>query len=208
MAVKAVIFDIGGVIVDADLEGYAAIAARLFQCTEDDMRAAVQSRLGKLETGQIDSPAFWKEVGEHLWVQGKGKPAEPDRCATIWTKLIREKMKINLNMLNLCWSLQRGGVVVAALSNTIADHAKHLATLGAYNPFRPCVLSCEVGLRKPDRAIYALTAKKAGKAPKECLFVDDSQTNVDGAKAAGMQAHLFTNMPALLVELGKHKLLK
>ena len=207
MAVKAVIFDIGGVVVDADLERYASIAAKLFSSTEQDVRLAVQTRIGKLETGHTDSEAFWKEICEFLWSQGKGKQVEPAQYKGLWRKVLTDKMKINLQMLNLCWSLNRRGVIVGALSNTILEHAEHLASLGAYQPFRPLVLSCEVGLRKPDRAIYLLTAKKAGKAPKECLFVDDSMANIEGAKAAGMQVHHYTAMPGLLQELGRHKLL-
>ena len=207
MAVKAVIFDIGGVVVDADLERYAVLGSKLFGCSEDDMRKAVQSRIGKLETGKIDSDAFWKEIGESLWSQGKGIQVDPDKVKGLWRKVLADKMKINLQMLNLCWSLTRRGMVVGALSNTIQEHAEHLSSLGTYQPFRPIILSCEVGLRKPDREIYQLTAKHAGKPTKECLFIDDSAANVEGAKAAGMQAHLYTSMPALLQELGKHKLL-
>ena len=206
MAIKAVIFDIGGVIVDADLERYASMAARLFQGQEADVRLAVQQRLAGLETGKIDSATFWKEVGESLWSQGKGKPAEVTQTQGLWRRVLADTMKINLQMLNLCWSLHRKGVIVAALSNTIREHAEHLVQVGAYQPFHPCVLSCEVGLRKPDKAIYQLTAKKAGKATKECLFVDDSLANVEGARAAGMAVHHFTGLQPLIQELGKHKL--
>ena len=207
MAVKAVVFDIGGVIVDVDLEGYAAVAAPLFCASVEDMRAAVLSRIVKLETGQLNSDGFWKEVGELLWRQGKGKQSEPEQCNGLWARIIREKMKTNLDMLNLCWSLQRKGIVVAALSNTIPEHAEHLAAIGTYKAFNPCILSCQVGLRKPDPAIYFLTAEQIGKPVKECLFIDDSPVNVEAARAVGMQAHHYTTFPSLLQLLGRQRLL-
>src|ERR1017187_7117698 len=100
MAIKAVIFDIGGVIVDADLEGYATVAAPLFSSSVADTRAAVLSRIGRLETGELDSKGFWKEVGESLWREGKGKPLDPSQCSwtNLWGQVIKETMKINLNM--------------------------------------------------------------------------------------------------------------
>lgn len=207
MAVDAILFDIGGVIVDADLERYASVAARFFEATEDDLRLAVQDRVPRLETGQIDSETFWKEVGEWLWSKGKGKLAEPSICKGLWKKLLADKMKINMQMLNLCWSLARKGMVVGALSNTIVEHAEYLAALGAYQPFRPCILSFQVGMRKPNRDIYQLAAKKTGKAIKKILLIDDSLVNCEGARAVGMQAHHFTAIPLLVAELGKHKLL-
>lgn len=48
------------------------------------------------------------------------------------------------------------------------------------------VLSCEVGIVKPDRQIYMLAAKKLGLAPEECLMVDDREEFCAGADAAGM----------------------
>jgi HAD superfamily hydrolase (TIGR01509 family) len=52
--------------------------------------------------------------------------------------------------------------------------------------FDATVISGEVGLAKPDTAIYLLTAAKLGLEPGECVFVDDLAVNVRGAAAAGM----------------------
>lgn len=48
------------------------------------------------------------------------------------------------------------------------------------------VLSCEVGIVKPDRQIYLLTAKQLGVMPEECVMVDDREDFCAGADAAGM----------------------
>ncbi|PTR31651.1 HAD superfamily hydrolase (TIGR01509 family) [Rhodococcus sp. OK519] len=48
------------------------------------------------------------------------------------------------------------------------------------------VVSGDVGMAKPDRRIYELTAERLGLAPGECIFVDDLIANVRGAVAAGM----------------------
>jgi putative hydrolase of the HAD superfamily len=65
------------------------------------------------------------------------------------------------------------------------------------SPLAPCfdtaVFSCDVGLVKPDPAIYRLAATRLGVEPAECLFVGDGGNDeLDGARAAGMTPVLLT----------------
>lgn len=201
MVIKAVIFDIGGVLVDADLESYAALAAPAFATSPEDIRLAVQTHVGQLETGKITSDIFWKQVGDFLVKNKKGVAASPRDTQGLWRQALNYKFRLNKKMMELCWAVQSKGVVLAALSNTIKDHATELASQGVYQPFKPLILSCEVGLRKPDPAIYKLCLSKVGQPAKECLFVDDSAANIEAAKKAGMQTHHFTTLNPLLSEL-------
>jgi 2-haloacid dehalogenase len=66
---------------------------------------------------------------------------------------------------------------------------------------RGVTVSGEVGMIKPDRGIYDLHAESFGLDPAATIFIDDSQKNVDGAKAAGWQAVLFQNAKALEEDL-------
>lgn len=72
---------------------------------------------------------------------------------------------------------------------------------------RGVTVSGEVGLIKPDRAIYDLHAKTFGLEPSAALFIDDSEKNVEGAKAAGWQAVHFTSPAQLRADLERHALL-
>ena len=58
------------------------------------------------------------------------------------------------------------------------------------------VYSHEVGLRKPDPAIYPLAAQRLGVEPQEVVFLDDVQANVDAALAVGMAAVLHPSADA------------
>ena len=75
---------------------------------------------------------------------------------------------------------RRSGLLTAVLSNADGPARPGLAGLG------PVVLSGEVGLRKPDPAVYRLAARLLGVAPERCVVVDDVPANVRGAAAAGM----------------------
>jgi putative hydrolase of the HAD superfamily len=63
------------------------------------------------------------------------------------------------------------------------------------------VYSHEVGLRKPDPAVYALTASRLGVEPGEVAFLDDVAANVEGARAAGWHAVLHQNTERSIAEL-------
>jgi putative hydrolase of the HAD superfamily len=60
--------------------------------------------------------------------------------------------------------------------------------------FTSIFVSSELGLRKPDPEAFAEVASRAGFSPSEFLFFDDTSENVDGARAAGMQAVLVQSI--------------
>ncbi|MBX9464524.1 MAG: HAD family phosphatase [Aquamicrobium sp.] len=69
---------------------------------------------------------------------------------------------------------------------------------------RGVTVSGEVGLIKPDERIYNLHAETFGLTPATTLFIDDSAKNVEGAKAAGWNAVLFTGAERLAEDLRDH----
>ncbi len=69
--------------------------------------------------------------------------------------------------------------------------------------FDEYALSYELGLLKPDAAIYLEAARRAGSAPGECVFIDDMEENVRGAEAAGLKGILYKPGTDLAAELRK-----
>ncbi len=67
--------------------------------------------------------------------------------------------------------------------------------------FDVVVISHVVGLRKPERPIFELAAAKLGRAPADCVFVDDTQANVATARELGMAAVHYTGEPDQLAEV-------
>ena len=90
-------------------------------------------------------------------------------------------------------ALDARGVPLFAITNFSADfwrpfRAREDAFFGR---FRDIVVSGEEKLLKPDPAIYFRAVDRFGLKPAEALFVDDCALKVEGARAVGMQAHLF-----------------
>jgi FMN phosphatase YigB (HAD superfamily) len=63
--------------------------------------------------------------------------------------------------------------------------------------------SCELGVVKPDPAIYLHTVKKLGISPDQALFIDNLEKNIVGAEAVGLHAALFQNVEQLQSDLAR-----
>ena len=80
------------------------------------------------------------------------------------------------------------------LSNTNALHIDFIRERYEFpNLVRGAILSHELGLRKPDPAIYRAALKMSGTKPEETVFVDDLKPNVESAGKMGFQAIRFRN---------------
>lgn len=82
---------------------------------------------------------------------------------------------------------------IAMLSNVAKDRMQELFTPEDIAIFDDVVLSFKVGLAKPDPRIFHLAAERLGVEPYECLFIDDLEKYLVGAREAGMQTVHFTN---------------
>ncbi len=105
--------------------------------------------------------------------------------------------------------LDERGVPLFAITNFSADFwgPFHEREKAFFSRFRDIVVSGEEKLLKPDPAIYYLALDRFGLKPQQALFIDDRQVNVDGARAVGMQAHLFTTAEELRERLQSEGLL-
>lgn len=64
-------------------------------------------------------------------------------------------------------------------------------------------VSCRMGLRKPELEVYEHVVETLGVDPEVCLFVDDRETNVEGAREAGLQSFVFEDATSARVELAE-----
>ena len=110
----------------------------------------------------------------------------------------------------LAWakSLQRAGLLTAILSNmgpeVLRTMRQEFAWLADFNQL---TWSCELGIAKPDPAIYHLTCDKLGVLPGDALFLDDKIENVRAAEQLGLQALQFRSVEQLRGDLAERNLL-
>jgi epoxide hydrolase-like predicted phosphatase len=101
-------------------------------------------------------------------------------------------------MINVVRRAKRAGIATALLSNSWGNEylRDDWDTL-----FDAVVISGEVGMRKPDREIFDYTLHRLGRDAREAIFVDDMETNIRGAAAAGLIGVHHRSYDETLMEL-------
>jgi 2-haloacid dehalogenase len=98
--------------------------------------------------------------------------------------------------------LKKAGYRLYGLTNWSAEKFSLIKEkYEAFHLFEDIVVSGEVGLVKPDPAIFRLLLQKIHRQPDECLVIDDSLENIEAAQKMGFVTHHFTSPASLEVEL-------
>ena len=95
-------------------------------------------------------------------------------------------------MADLVRGLKQKGYKLFLLSNASFRQPQYWPKIPGSEYFDGTVISAFQHCKKPDHRIYEILIKQYGLIPEECLFIDDVEENVAGARDAGMKAILFT----------------
>jgi len=104
-------------------------------------------------------------------------------------------------MIHRVRELRADGYRTAILTNNIKEWGRYWKGSIPLDLFDVVVDSCEVGLRKPDPAIFRLTCERLGVAPEAAVFLDDTRRHVESARQVGLHAILVADPLAALAEL-------
>lgn len=199
-ATKAVVFDIGNVLIHWD--------AHLAFLLELGSRPAVDAFLERTDFFARNLRA---DAGEAFSELAAEIPSAADR-ALFATYVERFAMTVP-RPIEGTWALmnrlRRKKFHIHAITNWSAETwpigVKAHPRLGT--SFGVTVVSGKERLLKPEAAIFRLLCDRAGVAPGECIFIDDSLKNVAGARATGMDAIHFENPVQLEKALAERGLL-
>lgn len=203
MSKKALIFDMGGVLVDLDIEGCKSAFKSLlgFYGIDEIIDPCHQKGIyGQLEEGTVSGDEFRRIVLSESFPGSV--PEDVDRAMYHILKGI-EPYKVEL--------LKRlsGSYDLYLLSNNnsicIVRSAEMFKEAGIPldEIFIKCFLSYEMKCLKPSEKFYKDVIGQIGKSPEQMLFIDDSQKNVDGAIEAGLPSVYYapgSDLSALLAD--------
>jgi FMN phosphatase YigB (HAD superfamily) len=188
---RTLVFDLGKVVIPFDFsKAYGALeAACPYPAYEIAARIRATGLDRRLETGAMGSKEFVQSIIRELEV----RLTYPE-FLSIWNSIFLSETLIPDEML----AGLRRRYRLLLLSNTNAMHFESIqANYPILRHFHDFVLSYRVGMVKPDPAIYRHAASLAGCPVEECLFIDDLEENVAGARVAGMQAIQFSSLEQL-----------
>jgi glucose-1-phosphatase len=173
---KLLVFDVGGVFIDLDLAARSAILASGGRWAPDEPAPVALAELNRdYRLGQIDDEAYVTSASQLYGISRH----DVYRAETALLKGVLQPMADLVPVL-------RATHRVVCLSNTQAIHWRHILDhmLGA-DFFDACYLSHDMGLEKPDPAIYRKLAQDETVSGEEIVFVDDTAENVETALALG-----------------------
>ena len=193
MAIKAFVFDCGGVILwNPDLSRYHAWENRLgLRRGELAMRLYERPAWRRAEVGEITEEAYWVEAAKDL---GLCDPQDVHALKNdMWDSWV-----VNSRTLDLIDSV-RQRYQVAVLSNATDVLGTALdKRYGIAERFDCIISSADVGVAKPERRIYEIVLERLSITPDQALFIDDRPENVAAAARLGMHVIWFVNNDLLV----------
>lgn len=189
---EAVIFDFFGVIHDDPLKPW------LLEVNKSK-HAHIANITRQFDTGAISYDAFFVGLSQH-----SGQSVEAITTKFRGAKVNHEVIKMINNIIP--------STKIALLSNAGSEELHPLLDKQQLHAqFNEIIISSEVGLAKPDDAIFLLTLDKLKTAPEKTLFIDDNLHNIKAAQRLGIHGLHFTDSKLLrskLKEISKSSLRK
>lgn len=199
MNIRALIFDLGGVLQGLD---WSPVVNSLLDLRADlditGYREAFYhdrpANFDRYATGRMDAETFWSGVAERLNLP----PDSTDRLSRSFEQVYSF---LNVDLRDML--LELGGEYrLFALSNACPEIERRVAASPAYHGlFDELFFSHTIGCKKPSPEAYRHVCRRAGLAPEECVFVDNDMANIPAARAVGMHTVLYSGQEALAREL-------
>lgn len=199
-----IISDYGGVLTSPLAGAFAEIDAR--HSLPDAALNAAMVRAGEregvdllaeLECGRLGEPDFMALLGSQL-------SADLGRVVDLsaFSEHYFAGLAPNAEMLDALAAVRAEGYRMSLLTNNVREWGPRWRPMVPVDAlFDDVVDSADVGLRKPDPAIYVLACERLGVPAHECLFVDDFAHNCEAAEALGMTAIWFQDTGVAVAQL-------
>lgn len=197
MAVEAVLFDLGGVIVDSPFDTFTRYERekglpdgfiRTLNATNPHDNA-----WARLERSELDFDAFCRAFAAEAEAAG----GEVD-ARELFAMLSGDVRPAMVEAVARC----RERFKTALLTNNFVTPVAGSAHAPLLDLFDVVVESAVVGIRKPDPRFYQLACDRLAVAPAAAVFLDDLGVNLKPARALGMTTIKVTSTEQALDELG------
>lgn len=188
--ITTIIFDFGGVLINLDIN----LCIRNFEKLGVENPEQYIGSYGQAgfflqwEKGEIDLMEFRNKVREI----SSGNPTDEDIDAA-WCSFLLDVPEHRIKLLLELKKKYR--LLLLSNSNPLHIEVNAKKEFGKYgldirDVFDKCFISYEMGVTKPDPAIFNRLLSEAGVSAEECLFLDDGQKNIDVAKKLGINSLL------------------
>jgi len=203
--IKCIAFDVGGVLQlgeyigtrDCDHNvGTHEYLSKKFKKDLDSWFDSIDTVYAKSMDGGISRE-------EAISTMAKNIGTTSSKLVKMFHKAYRIGFKRNKELFKLAFKLKKQRYKIGILSDQLYLSADVLTPKKDMKKFDPVIVSCYVGLRKPDIKIYKLFIKKSKLKAEEIVFIDNRDWNLKPARKLGMKTILFKDNKQCFRELKK-----
>ena len=196
MTIKAVFFDLGGVIVRTEFQAPRQKLADRLGIDYDDLSKLIfdSESSVRASTGELSSEQHWISVIQRL------KRPDSER-QTIRDEFFAGDI-VDRTLVEYIRSLRRK-YKTGLISNAWSDLRDFILREKFADVFDEMIISAEVRAMKPDPKIFQIALERFGVKPKEAVFVDDFYANIEGCEKVGMKGVHFKDAESTLEQLKK-----
>lgn len=194
MLYALVIFDIGNVVVEVASDKLIHEVSQLVGEPVEHVKKVVYNdeHLVPFELGHVSATVYYKSLKKTLKL-----PWSYEQFVSSWNAIFKE----NADVTQILHRLSKHHKLIA-LTNTNRLHLEHIkAAFPSLSVLNDWVASCEVGLRKPDPAIYQLALERARVFARDAVYIDDRPDLVEAGRSVGIKAICFKNSRQLNEDL-------
>jgi putative hydrolase of the HAD superfamily len=194
-------FDLGMVLLEFSVERMLRQMAEVTGVSPEALKEILFDRglMKQYETGAISTPEFYE-----LYCGRTGTRPDYDALCRAGSDIF----SINVPMLPIVAQLRQAGYRLGILSNTCECHWRYCSEHYRFvnECFHVHAMSYSIGAVKPEAVAFRAAAELAGCRPEEMFFVDDIPAHVEGAKAVGIDAILYSSAAQVAEELRRRGL--
>lgn len=193
--ISYIIFDLGGVIIDLDMDASYRAFAEISSKPFDQVKtlAAEADFFKKYEKGEIDDPTFRAHLREELEFTGAEELLDE-----AWNAMLGPITKERFNKLEVL----ANDFDLFVMSNTNEIHARRFLNIAKYTSpnkgfhdyFKGVYFSQEVGARKPEPQAWQVILNDHQLDASKGLFIDDNASNIEAAEKLGLKVYHNQNV--------------
>ena len=192
---STVFFDWSGVVADDSGDDFIDLSLRDIGATDLQIREIIKNEFSQFMLGQISENKYWDKLKNNY-----GLNVDDSHIGYFnnW-----QGIKPNIYIIELVYKLKSNGFKIGLISNIISPVRDIIKQFGYYDVFDEAILSCEVGLLKPQKDIYELALHRMDAVAQESIFIDDKPLNLDTANTMGFVTLLAKNPEQIIEEVNK-----
>jgi len=208
--IKAVVFDVGGVLQlgkygARGIDGHYSLG--IHEYVAKKLKISLDQWFDSIDTVYAKSIEGKASRTKTISIITKNVNTSSRKLIKIFRKAYKKNFKKNHKLYQIAFGLKKKGYKIGILSDQWYLSKDALMSKKDVKGFFPVVVSCDIGVRKPNPKIYKILIKKLGLKSNEILFIDNQKWNLIPAKKLGIKVLLFDGNKKLIKGLKRMKVI-